>query len=675
MKSTKDIPVPQKIVDQVVGQDEAVQIIKKAALQRRHVLLIGEPGTGKSMLGLALAELLPKSTLKDILALPNPNDENNPLIQTMQAGTGREEVKKYFLDGKQMFRNNNFLLFVVAIITLLAPWWIRNRYQSDIMFAAFFLGGILFLAVFSMMLSMGQRMFGMQKVIAPKVIVDNFGKKEAPFFDATGAHAGALLGDVLHDPFQSLGGSNNVKTMSDEKNLVEVTLGDFVDKKLEKNKINILKQEEKNYEAVFLQENKPKIFGETNGSISPVEVLSCNRYNYVGEMIKLTTSENKELIVTPEHKIAVWKNGKITYVEAKDIEECNEIVSQSDAIIDEQDIINSYDRKQQEQCKLYGEYLELKAQNPTWGYKRISKALGQSESKTRWWHAQKHIPQPIQTVQWLQKRKLLPLRIINSKLLLIAKVLGATFGDGGIFANLNAIFLSSSELEATKEFGNDLMRIFGYSIDNNMRTIRGGRNGTSFCYQNTNRNVIRFFMALGAPIGNKTKINLIVPTWIKTSEEAEQEFYASLFGSEIGISAHKSCGARIEFGITGDEHTELNRLQFLEEVKAFLNKRRVEIGKILSYKRKNKAGSKIFRIVCSQRFTSSENFSKNINLNYCKYKEDNLKRYLQNFVESTREKYQYYVNRGYGAQKVMERLELKPNELYSILNSKGTISA
>jgi len=43
MKSTQDIPVPQKIVDQVVGQDEAVQIIKKAALQRRHVLLIGEP--------------------------------------------------------------------------------------------------------------------------------------------------------------------------------------------------------------------------------------------------------------------------------------------------------------------------------------------------------------------------------------------------------------------------------------------------------------------------------------------------------------------------------------------------------------------------------------------------------------------------------------------------------
>lgn len=205
MKSTKNIQVPEKIVDQVVGQDEAVKIIKKAALQRRHVLLIGDPGTGKSMLGLALAELLPKSELKDTLAMPNPNDENNPLIKLLPAGTGREEVKKYNLDTKEVLKNNNFLLFIVAILTLIAPWWIRYKYHSDLMFTAFFLGGMLFLAVFAIMLSMGPRMFKAGFIIAPKVIVDNYGKKQAPFFDATGAHAGALLGDVLHDPFQSGG--------------------------------------------------------------------------------------------------------------------------------------------------------------------------------------------------------------------------------------------------------------------------------------------------------------------------------------------------------------------------------------------------------------------------------------------------------------------------------------
>src|SRR3989338_1013314 len=115
MKSTKNIKVPEKIIDQVVGQDEAVKIIKKAALQRRYVLLIGEPGTGKSLLGIALAELLPKSELMDILSLHNPNDDNNPLITLVPAGKGREEVKQSQLDTKQMLKSNNFLLFIVAL--------------------------------------------------------------------------------------------------------------------------------------------------------------------------------------------------------------------------------------------------------------------------------------------------------------------------------------------------------------------------------------------------------------------------------------------------------------------------------------------------------------------------------------------------------------------------------
>ena len=201
--STKNIKVPESIVDQVLGQEEAVNIIRKAGQQRRHVLLIGEPGTGKSMLGMALAELLSKSELKDILSYPNLHDENNPYIKTLTAGKGREEAQKYLLDANQSMKNNNFILFVIAIITFILPWWVRYHYKSDLMFTAFFLGGMLFLAGFAITLNMGPRMFQTPKNIAPKVIVDNFGQKRAPFYDATGAHAGALLGDVLHDPFQS----------------------------------------------------------------------------------------------------------------------------------------------------------------------------------------------------------------------------------------------------------------------------------------------------------------------------------------------------------------------------------------------------------------------------------------------------------------------------------------
>ncbi|MCX6678306.1 MAG: ATP-binding protein, partial [Methanothrix sp.] len=48
-KDTSSITVPESLIDHVIGQDEAVEVIKKAARQRRHVMLIGSPGTGKSM--------------------------------------------------------------------------------------------------------------------------------------------------------------------------------------------------------------------------------------------------------------------------------------------------------------------------------------------------------------------------------------------------------------------------------------------------------------------------------------------------------------------------------------------------------------------------------------------------------------------------------------------------
>jgi Lon-like ATP-dependent protease len=48
-------------------------------------------------------------------------------------------------------------------------------------------------------------MMGGSKTNTPKLLVDNATRKIAPFYDGTGAHAGALLGDVKHDPLQSGG--------------------------------------------------------------------------------------------------------------------------------------------------------------------------------------------------------------------------------------------------------------------------------------------------------------------------------------------------------------------------------------------------------------------------------------------------------------------------------------
>src|SRR3989344_1826360 len=201
-KTTADIKVPKGTVDRIIGQEEGVRIIKKAARQRRHVFLIGEPGTGKSMLGQALAELLPKEELNDILSVDNPNDENRPLIKDVTKGKAREFVDIAQLQLRSSSKKTNYIFIFLILLSLIPPWWVRREY-GDILAAATLISSMVFVAAFVIFLSINRRVKSGVRV--PKVLIDNSDKKISPFIEATGAHAGALFGDVLHDPFQSGG--------------------------------------------------------------------------------------------------------------------------------------------------------------------------------------------------------------------------------------------------------------------------------------------------------------------------------------------------------------------------------------------------------------------------------------------------------------------------------------
>ena len=109
IKSSQDIEVPPLLIDQVIGHEESIETIKKAAKQRRNVLLIGDPGVGKSMLAKGMAQILPHETLKDILVYPNMEDNNHPLIRTVPAGEGKKIVKATKGHGTEVFKKTKGL--------------------------------------------------------------------------------------------------------------------------------------------------------------------------------------------------------------------------------------------------------------------------------------------------------------------------------------------------------------------------------------------------------------------------------------------------------------------------------------------------------------------------------------------------------------------------------------
>lgn len=681
--TTEEIEVPKGLIDQVIGQDKAVDIMKKAANQKRNVLLIGPPGTGKSLLAQAMAELLPKEELEDILAYKNQNNENEPLIRTvktypdyeflkknplvmkyysqkelmtikelslkgekhkipevLKVGLGRRiSLQKEQEDNHKMINPNLIILFVGLI--LFGIVFLTNLSENLKWLIVAVLFGLSFLYIISNATMGLSRRLSPFESTKPKLIVDNTGKTTAPFVDATGTRAGALLGDVKHDPLQCFFPLSTTYIFRNNI-LTNKTIEEVVEELLIKYPERIERDE--NYEGIVLpKEEEIYTMGYKDGEARFVKILCVNRRKHNGKMCMVGEGDNK-IVLTPEHKVYV--DGE--YVESEKIVGNEKLTKHLKPIISKEDIINTFSKEDIESAQNYYKFIKIKEENPLYGYKRIAKILGINSGQTRWWNNKTYKPRAVRTVEILEKMGLLPFTLENPTLPAVSRILGSTFGDGGIFSTLNAIFLSSSEEDSINQYAQDMISIFGKEIEGNFERRISGVNNSGMCVWNTNRAVVRFFIALGAPVGRKTKKILEFPAWIYFSQSAQQEFFGAFLGNELCSPRFCPKQNKIQYfgiGIAGEYELKKNRIELLNKIAQYLNSYNIRSSAHINENEFRK-GKFIWRLGISTEIENVWRFYNSIPIRYSNAKIERIRKSIADTIERKKEKFSEFAELG-----------------------------
>lgn len=310
-------------------------------------------------------------------------------------------------------------------------------------------------------------------------------------------------------------------------------------------------------------------------------------------------------------------------------------------LVSEQDIIATYAPEDQVSCKQYVEYRRIIEENPSFGYKRCAKLLGVSQGRTRWWHtkgAKKAVPMALKTVEKLKGAGFIPFTEKHEHAKAIFNILGTLFGDGGIDKRLNTMAFISSDKRDVDLWEQDLLNVFSFS-KNKTNLVEGGEWGHSYNIRTFDRNIIRFFVALGTPVGNKVSTEYCLPENIFSLPwRLRRAFLDGLLASEVSVPSFRSDGrwdrasrfTNFALGLSKIDALEEEHKLFLVELKKLCvsvglgctQSLRKETSKIT--RRKDGHYSCCYRIFFQTHFDKILRFNKHFQLRYAANKKERL---------------------------------------------------
>jgi predicted ATP-dependent protease len=219
--SSAEVKIPTDPFERIIGQDEAVRIARLVPTQRRHLLLVGPPGSGKSLIAKAISSLIPQPKF-EISLLDNPNQHERPIVEirdeskiSQETNTGEfgSEVKAEdipaFVAERLGLRCRRCATLLrkpgTACATCDAPPSLNSKTRvatiseedEDIIYSITRDGKLIVQTESELKAEEESRKNNKRKILLPL--------KRKSFIGASGASETELLGDVAHDPYGEKG--------------------------------------------------------------------------------------------------------------------------------------------------------------------------------------------------------------------------------------------------------------------------------------------------------------------------------------------------------------------------------------------------------------------------------------------------------------------------------------